>query len=246
MFLYIATPFYAGKALKPYCESMLALLTELHKRGIPTRIDFVGNESLIQRARNIMADRFYKSDCTHLLFIDGDIGFSCDDALRLLLSGKEVVAGIYPKKHINWDKVAAKVDGTLKTSEPVESVGLDYNINIDYTQLTKIENGFMECLDVATGFMLISKEAYVTVHTAHPELECVNDVMTEGVAEPAHTTYRAVFDCIICDKSRRYLSEDFSFIRRCQNQGVQVHGDLLSSLSHTGSMVLKHGLFAGK
>jgi hypothetical protein len=42
---------------------------------------------------------------THLLFVDGDIGFEPEQVLRLINCGADVVAGIYPIKQLNWEKV---------------------------------------------------------------------------------------------------------------------------------------------
>ena len=236
--LYIATPLYGGKACVSYTTSLLKTAEALRERGVPVQIDLIGNESLIQRARNIMSDRFLKSDCTHLFFIDGDIGFDPDQVLRLISADKPIVAGVYPKKYLNFDKIQQKMDGSLVTSESLESVGLDYNLNIKYNATNTISDGFIESLDAATGFLMISREAFLKVWEKHPELEAVNDMLPIGTESTKHT-YRAVFECMICPETKRYLSEDFAFIRRAQMCGIRVFCDLLSKLTHTGSFVVK-------
>ena len=42
--------------------------------GIDFVLDFLGNDSLISRVEMIIR-KFLNTDCTHLLFIDSDIGF---------------------------------------------------------------------------------------------------------------------------------------------------------------------------
>jgi hypothetical protein len=39
---------------------------------------------------------------THLMWIDGDIGFKGSDVVRLLLADRPVVAGVYPLKTDGW------------------------------------------------------------------------------------------------------------------------------------------------
>jgi hypothetical protein len=235
--LFIATPMFGGKATVQYAQSLLALLPALRKAGVDAHVDLVGNESLIQRARNLMSDRFHKSDCTHLLFIDADIGFSPEQVLRLIQANKDIATGVYPKKHIDLEAVKKKKSGELGTSESVESVGLDYNLNIDTRKGMKISEGFVQCLDSATGFMLVSRKAYQAVWDAHPELECKNDLYVKGKSAEENT-YRAVWECMIDPVTKRYLSEDFAFCRRAQEAGQEVWCDLKSQLSHTGSIIV--------
>lgn len=237
--VYIATPMFGGKSTVQYAESLLGLLPVLRRNNVDAHIDLVGNESLIQRARNLMADKFHKSDCTHLLFIDSDIGFAPEEVLRLLnFADENICCGVYPKKHIDLESVRAKKEGKLVTSEGLDSVGLDYNLNVDYRQGLQISQGFVQCLDAATGFMLITREAYQKVWDTHSELECKNDVYTKG--RPfQENIYRAVFECMIDPETKRYLSEDFAFIRRAQGCGVKVWCDLQSRLTHTGNLALE-------
>ena len=84
MKLYIATPMYGGQCLVPYAKSLIESVRQLKAIDIETRLDFVSNESLIQRARNLMAHKFYHSGCTHMLFVDADIGFDFQQILRLI------------------------------------------------------------------------------------------------------------------------------------------------------------------
>ena len=76
--LFIATPMYGGMAHGLYIKSCLDLQTTMNKYNIETKFSFLFNESLITRARNYLVDEFLRSDCTHLMFIDSDIGFIND------------------------------------------------------------------------------------------------------------------------------------------------------------------------
>ena len=80
----------------------------------------MGNESLITRARNtIVTMMLYQTDyvSTHLLFIDSDIGFSAENIQRLLQADKDVVCGIYPRKHIHLDKIKKILEESPNASD---------------------------------------------------------------------------------------------------------------------------------
>ena len=80
--------------------------------GITVKFYYLFNESLIQLARNYVADEFMRSDCTHLVFIDSDIAFDPIDIFGMIsvqVSDPEkynIVTGPYPKKTIAWENVA--------------------------------------------------------------------------------------------------------------------------------------------
>jgi len=101
--LFIGTPMYGGKCDFIFSKGMNDTAATLAKNDIPFKIHTLANESLIQRARNYIADEFMRSGMTHMLFIDSDIGFGPRDVLALLAyadpqSDYDVVCGPYPKK----------------------------------------------------------------------------------------------------------------------------------------------------
>lgn len=233
--LYIATPAYGGMLHLNYVMSII----NLRSQGCQFAYDVIGNESLVQRARNILTARFLKSECTHLLFVDSDIGFPPRAVQRLLegaSSGKQVLGTAYAKKSINWTQFADKVkrgDHEKKEPEPLMSLGLDYNVNLDPATVKSDDNGFVRVLDTASGFMMISRTAIQKLIDAHPEWEVVNDIEHSG--GPKIDKYYTVFDCIKDPVTERLLSEDFSACRRFQELGIDVWVDFTTGLSHSGN-----------
>ena len=80
--------FYCIKLLRDACT----------EAGILLSVDLIGNESLVQRARNIHVARFLQSDADKLFFVDSDITFTAQDFLRIAQSPREVVAGAYAQE----------------------------------------------------------------------------------------------------------------------------------------------------
>lgn len=226
--LYVATPCYGCQMTVVFMASILNLQAACAMRGIDIMVDFIGNESLVERARNILVARFLQSDATHMLFIDADIGFKPDSVFRLLEADKDVVTAVYPKKSFDWGQVRQKLrEGS---TEPVYQMGLDFNINIA-SEKEPIENGFVRVLDSATGFMLMKRSMLQRmVEHYRKELHCVNDIMGQNIKE-----YVAIFACMIDPVTKRFLSEDYSMCRRWQQIGGEIWADLATPLAHIGT-----------
>lgn len=233
--LYLATPCYGCQMSVVFMASVLQLQAACLNRGVECTVDFIGNESLVERARNILVARFLQSDSTHLLFIDADIGFKPDAVFRLLDADKDVATAVYPKKAFDWNMVRTKLEAG--DSEPVYQMGVDFNINIA-THKEAVTNGLVKVLDSATGFMLIKREVLQRMYDHYrDELHCVNDIMGQSIKD-----YVAIFACMIDPTTRRFLSEDYSFCRRYQALGGEIWADLASPLAHIGTNVFRGDL----
>ena len=65
-------------------------------------LETMANESLITRARNnLVAKCMSNKDISHIMFIDADVGFDVESIYKLIAHDKDIVGGIYPRKHLN-------------------------------------------------------------------------------------------------------------------------------------------------
>lgn len=230
--LYVATPAYGCLVHTAYAAALLQLQGLCIQRGVDISIDLMGNESLVQRGRNILQARFLKSPATHLLFIDADIAFSPSAVLdRLLKADKDIITGVYAKKSIDWGRVKSRMSSEDRGDEPVQALGLDYNINVMPGE-NPVVDGVVPVLDSATGFMLIKRKVIEDMWAEFADaLWCKNDIQGSTNVD----AYCAVFDCMIDPETRRYLSEDYAFCRRWQQMGGTIHADISFPLAHIGS-----------
>jgi hypothetical protein len=226
--IFIGIPCYACMMTNSFAASLIALQALCAQRGVQIYMDFVGNESLIERARNILVKRFIQQpNFTHMMFIDADIGFNPQSVLRLLEFDKDCTSAVYPKKSINWGLVKEKV--SKGSTEDIRQMGLDFNINPICND--PHDNGFIKVLDVATGFLLMKRGMIERMYEHYKEeLFAVNDIQGQNVAD-----YIAIFACSIDKKTKRFLSEDYAFCRRWQEIGGDVWADITTVLSHTGT-----------
>src|SRR5262249_30169241 len=106
--IFLATPCFGGQVGAHYLNSVLGLQGACAERGVGLHVELLENDTQITRARARLCARFMAHpEATHLLFVDADIGFGPEAALRLLDAGHEVAGGVYPLKAVDWDKVRA-------------------------------------------------------------------------------------------------------------------------------------------
>jgi len=246
--LAIATPMYGGMCSGQYTKST----ADLARLGAEYKLDiqfyYLFNESLVQRARNYLVDEFLRTDCTHLLFIDADIGFDPSDVIALLAiaepgSDKDVVCGPYPKKCISWEKVKRAVDKGFGDRDPENLANYigDYVFNptADVTEISVSEP--VEVLESGTGFMMIQRNVFERFAAAYPHLSYKPDhVRTEHFDGSREIV--AYFDCPIDPKTKRYLSEDYMFCQYTRNAGMKVWLCPWMKLAHMGTYIYSGSL----
>lgn len=240
--IFVATPCYGGMCSGTYAKSLAELTGMFSQYQISMRQYFLFNESLITRARNYAADEFIRSGCSHLLFIDSDIGFNAQDVLGMLwLSYKndqyDILAGPYPKKTIAWEKIKQAVDAGVADRNPTildKFVG-DYVFNpVPGISEFRLDEP-VEVLEAGTGFMLIKRETFLKYDEAFPEFKYLPDhVRTAGF--DGSREIMAYFDCAIDPVSRRYLSEDYLFCQNVRKMGGHVWLTPWVNLQHYGTM----------
>ena len=89
--IFLGMPMYGGMLTEATLHGLLELQSWTKAQGVGMRIQTMGNESLITRARNTIVSMMMDQQdfiATHLLFIDADIGFQWKNIERLLCADK--------------------------------------------------------------------------------------------------------------------------------------------------------------
>lgn len=174
----LCTPMYGGQCTGMFAKSLADLAVVLNHWGVQLHLHFLFNESLITRARNYCASAFMDhSDCTHLMFIDSDIGFDPRDVLAMLAmmsdeSEYDVLTGPYPKKCISWEKIKDAVDKGFADQNPndLERFVGDYVFNpLPGTEAIRLDEP-AEVMEAGTGFMMIRRRAFELIKARRPDL----------------------------------------------------------------------------
>ena len=246
--IFIGTPMYGGQCDGLFCKSTNELATLCTQHGISLRFYYLFNESLIQRARNYVVDEFLRSDATHLMFIDADIGFRASDVLSLLAiqtsypDQYDILTAPYPKKTIAWEKVKQAVErGFGQNPFDLANFAADYVFNpLPGTIEFRLDEP-VGVSEAGTGFMLIPRSVFEKYEQAYPQYKYKPDhVRTENF--DGSREIMAYFDCQIDPESRRYLSEDYFFCRNAGKIGIKTHMCPWINLVHVGSYVYRGSL----
>lgn len=249
--IFVGTPMYGGNCAGIYTKSCTDLAMVCAANGINIRFYYLFNESLIQRARNYIVDEFLRSDATHLMFIDADIGFNAKDVLGLLAvyhtdpEKYNVVTGPYPKKTIAWEKIKKAADMGRGNDNPFDLE--QYSADFVFNPVNKLASfNLSEPLEIGeggTGFMLIPRETFEKYKEAYPELAYRPDhARTENFDGSRDIV--AYFDCTIDPDTRRYLSEDYFFCKKSRQAEMKIFMCPWMQLNHVGSYIFKGNMGA--
>jgi hypothetical protein len=237
--LVVATPCFGGQVSSIYASSIFQLQRVLRsKSNVQLKVLLRDGDALITRARaNLMTMFLDDPTATHFLFIDADIGFEPDQVFRLIESGADVVAGVYPIKRVNWEKAQRAIE-TKRTNLP--SASLDYVLEINDPDHVAVVNGFTRVRYAGTGFLMIRRHVFekMCAHPAYAALQFFREHSLDALAGSPNRF--ALFECMIDPKTGTYLSEDFAFCKRWTDIGGEIWADLQSELDHVGPSVF-HG-----
>jgi hypothetical protein len=242
--LFVATPMYGGQCHGMYTKSTADLAKLTTHYGIETKFFYLFNESLITRARNYCVDEFMRSDYTHMIFIDSDIGFDANDVLTLMAlmntedpeNDKHIMCGPYPKKTIAWEKIVQAVNKGFADENPgnLENFVGDYVFNPAHNKSEIRLDEPVQVLEGGTGFMMISKHAFNKFAEKYPDYSYRPDHIRTKHFDGSREIMM-YFQALIDPKSKRYLSEDYMFCQWMREVGIETWLCPWMRLLHTGS-----------
>jgi len=209
----VATPAFGEMFYTPYVQSMLRLQRAIHQRSWTMRHATVAY-AYIGEARNYLLTHWYdKSDATHLLFVDADMGFEPQLIFDMIALEKPVVGVIYTKRQVNLEKLA---ELSAKGEKPAQAIARahDFIVRPLRGRQPRRLKGFMEVEGCGTGIMLIQRAAIATMLKLIPDINDINAKKTSPLAADLDRMIRA-FDNI--DANGAPLMDDFAFCYRWQN-----------------------------
>jgi len=251
--VYLLTPCFASLCYVNYVHCLMATVELFRKHGIELIVEFCRNDSLVSRARNnLVARAMANPRMTHIMFIDNDISWDPQDILKLVISDKNLVGGIYPLKNYNWtDLLVDRKNPTVPNSNVVQQwvqrknasqfkdIISDENMiqfnllryNVNYVSNTlNIEKNLAKVKHLATGFMMIKRSVIEKMSKAFPSTKYVDDV---NFLRPEENEFAyALFDCGV--EEGHYFSEDWLFCHRWTKMGGSIWIDVSIALTHTG------------
>jgi hypothetical protein len=215
------TPCYGGQLFDGYLISTVKTVCGMHRDGIDFSFYTLGNESLINRARNKIANYVLNHpEIDRLLFIDSDITWEYDQFLALFNSDKMVVGGTYPMKTspiwLNFNTLPEHqriFKGARKGLPEFQ----------EYKKLAA-PNGEIEVMHIPTGFMMIRREVFQNL---------AGKVLTYRHNEGGKSeTHHEFFPVRVKDGVLE--SEDWAFCSLCREHGMKIYFNTNIITKHTG------------
>ena len=210
--LYIAMPCYDSVKIQTMV-SMCKLIADLTRAGIKVDINTL-KSPYVSYARNILTAQFMKSDKDYLLFIDADVEFEPECALRMVVANKDIVCTPY----------------RVKTEKVKYTTTVPDNDNVKV-----LPGGLVEITRGPSGMMLIHRRVFETLQKNRPDLEIQAhqhvDLFPEGFK------IFSFWDCIF--KDGKWTGDDIAFCNLATENKFKLYANIESTMIHHGSMGFK-------
>lgn len=227
----ISTPAFGEVFYTPYVQSMFRLMHAFQRRNWGSSFASIAYADIAE-SRNFLLTRWFdKSDATHLLFVDADMGFPAELVLDMVDFGQPVTGAVYPKRQIDLEKVA----NAAAAGEPARRAiarGHDYIIRKKRgLRVSDPAHGFIQADGCGAGVLLIARSAIETMIEKMPDIVDAGAKATSPLAASLDRLIRA-FEPLRVNGA--LLSEDFSFCHRWNKCGGQVWVNTTHTVEHIG------------
>lgn len=194
----IATPAYDGRLDVWYTNALVNTIRVAQANGIFVHPVFMSYDALIQRARNDLFALAVEGEYDDMIFIDSDMEWAPEWVMELLSREENVVGGTARKKTDDAEIYVAKT-----------------------SDLTVHENGLIKCEGLGTGFVRLSRKAFMALWDASLEYQ------NEG------KTRRMICDVQVVDG--QLYSEDTVLFKKLTELGFDIWLDPKMTCVHIGT-----------
>jgi hypothetical protein len=206
----IATPCGDGTYERLYVSSLFGTIEALRQCGAVVNFAEMPYCSDIALARAKLYGMFLRSDFTHMLMIDSDMGWRPTDVVQLFAHKRDFVAVAGPRKVFPESFAVQNTDAAGRAQMLRQEA----------------DSGLFEVSHIGMAFALVTKEWAERMRDAHQDLQYAGD---DGRPE------YAIFNPLVANK--RYMSEDFAACHRWRAIGGHIYVDPSISLQHVGTYV---------
>jgi hypothetical protein len=222
----IATPAYGDIFYTPYVQSLIKLVRGMHQKQWDFSFRSISYSEISESRNYLLTHWLDKTDASHILFLDADMGFEPQQIVDMVAFDKPVVGAVYPKRNIDLRRVA---------KHAAESVPADIAIARAQQFVFRpprekgewnSRDGFLEVEACGAGILLIQRTCIETMLRLMPQISDTTAKKTSPLAKELDRLIRA-FDILHVGGSR--LSEDYSFCHRWKHL---CKGEIWASIAH--------------
>jgi hypothetical protein len=206
--IFIATPAYDGKVHVQYTTSMVDTCKLLEMHGFMPIIRISVGGSLLAADRNRLLEMFWESEADYMLCLDSDLGWDPLAVIRLIRSGKDFTAGVYPSR-----------DGHTFTFRP--------ELEDDGRIVQCPETNLLKMNYIPAGFMLFTRDVLIKLRDKFKDLyyEPKDSRNTSGKGY-------CLFNTEIWNGE--FWGEDYIFCKRLKEAGIDIWVDPTIQFDHAG------------
>jgi hypothetical protein len=227
----IATPAFGEVFYTPYVQSLFRLMQAFQRRKWQSTFASIAYADIAE-SRNFLLTRWFdKTDATHLLFIDADMGFPAELVLDMVDFGRPVVGVVYPKRQIDLERVA---ELSAAGEPPKRAIARAHNFIVRKKRGVSIASphtGFIQVDGCGAGVFLIARTAIEAMLQKMPKLSDSKAKTSSPLAANLDRLIRAFEPLRVNDA---LLSEDFSFCHRWTACGGEVWVNTAHEIEHIG------------
>lgn len=231
--LNIATPAYKGDYSAAYVRSFYSLLTVAPSMGLRFSFSEIDYSDIVTSRNYLLSNFFYnKTDCSHLVFLDADMGFPNQLIGEMVALEEDVVVVVYPKRSIDLEKLHSL------SAEPFARAYAKACSFIGTPKEPHPRNPDFRKVDgCGTGILLISRGCIARM------LEHCPSIM--DTRRFRRLPFGAKFSSFLTPFNKieledRELSEDLSFCRRWTEECTgSIYANITHDIEHVGTITIK-------
>ena len=222
----IATPAYGEIFCAPYVQSILRLQRLCDRNQWQSIFATISYADVSESRNYLLTHWFDKTDASHIVFIDADMGFDPRLIFDMIGLGKPVVGVVSPKRQVDVNRVYAAGKRGLPLDRAI-ATGHDFIYRpLKAKRAPGKRDGFIEVAACGAGIMVIQRSCIQTMLRRIPELSDVEAKKNSPLAKNLDRLIRA-FDIARVDGTR--LSEDYAF---CHRWHTMCEGEIWANISY--------------
>jgi hypothetical protein len=210
-------------------QSLFRLVRVLDERHWRSTFSSISYADIVDSRSFLLTHWFDKTDATHLLFLDADMGFEPQLIVDMLEFDRQVVGVVYPKRQIDLERLA-KHAGEGRPARDAIAQAHDFIVRRN-ARSHIVSKGFIEADGVGAGILLIRRDCVATLLAKMPALSDPTARKSSPLAKNLDRLIRA-FEPIFIDSGR--LSEDFAFCHRWRQCGGDIWANIAHPVTHAG------------
>lgn len=208
MKLMICTPAFDGKVDAAFSISLAETYALCLKHNIEVFIRINNSGSLLCAERNRLVKTFIESDCTHVLFIDSDLGWPAQAVIEMINKDENFIAGLYPAR-----------GNKSFIFRPV--------LNDDKSFILNKEKSIIKMEYIPAGFMLLKRHVLEKMIEDNPERKFIPK-------DKNSDSGYALFNTELYEGE--FWGEDYVFCRLARKSGFEIWIDPLIQFNHSGNI----------